>query len=353
MQANALYQNAVEAKAAIDAHDYEAAAVIAGRSLGTLPSMYSMGRDSVRMFNAFRQGGARQLGAYLAACFTGETPINTKRGAIRFDELTDQDEVLARHDVEPNGSLEFKHVEEIFRTFAPIWHLHVRDQVLRTTSEHPFWVRGKGWTAARELQPGDLLSSHDGQWIAVEECIDAGYEEAVYNCRVADYHTYFVGNSETWGFDVWAHNQCLNSIIGDNGELKAKDYVNKLPGYTVIGSVQNPSRHGIDIVARNADGKLVFFEVKASMTGVAPALSVAQGEGAQFFVWSRLNRAANGSGAWATADPKVIADAQKLVAELKKTALAAGVHPKTLIQGFVVRVTNLWSSTESIASSAW
>jgi hypothetical protein len=34
---------------------------------------------------------------------------------------------------------------------------------------------------------------------------DTGREEAVYNCRVAEYHTYFVGDDE-WGFSLWAHN---------------------------------------------------------------------------------------------------------------------------------------------------
>jgi hypothetical protein len=29
----------------------------------------------------------------------------------------------------------------------------------------------------------------------------------VYNCRVAEYHTYFVGDA-TWGWSVWAHNAC-------------------------------------------------------------------------------------------------------------------------------------------------
>jgi len=29
----------------------------------------------------------------------------------------------------------------------------------------------------------------------------------VYNLRIADYHTYFVGSRE-WGFSVWAHNAC-------------------------------------------------------------------------------------------------------------------------------------------------
>ena len=36
---------------------------------------------------------------------------------------------------------------------------------------------------------------------------DTGREEVVYNGRVAEYHTYFVGD-EGWGFSVWAHNSC-------------------------------------------------------------------------------------------------------------------------------------------------
>ena len=81
------------------------------------------------------------------------------------------------------------------------------ERVLRTTAEHPFWVRGRGWTATRQLRGGDALRSHDGQWRAVESVRDTGREEVVYNCRVAEYHTYFVGD-EQWGFSVWAHNSC-------------------------------------------------------------------------------------------------------------------------------------------------
>jgi len=65
---------------------------------------------------------------------------------------------------------------------------------------------------AAQLQPGDLLSSHDGQWVPVEEVYDTGEPETVYNLRVADFHTYFVG-SEEWGFSVWAHN-----AYGDVGD---------------------------------------------------------------------------------------------------------------------------------------
>jgi len=83
----------------------------------------------------------------------------------------------------------------------------VGGQVIRTTALHPFWVSGKGWLGAGELQPGDLLLSHDGQRVTVEEVFDSGEFETVYNLRVSEHHTYFVGG-KAWGFSVWAHNVC-------------------------------------------------------------------------------------------------------------------------------------------------
>jgi filamentous hemagglutinin len=57
------------------------------------------------------------------------------------------------------------------------------------------------------LRVGEALRSPDGQWIAVEGVRDTGRAEVVYNCRVAEYHTYFVG-VEGWSFSAWAHNSC-------------------------------------------------------------------------------------------------------------------------------------------------
>jgi hypothetical protein len=86
--------------------------------------------------------------------------------------------------------------------------VRARGRDIFTTAEHPFFVVGQGWRPAKELRPGDLLSSHDGREIAVEEVGETGEEVPVYNVRVADYHTYFVGCDE-WGFSVWAHNACI------------------------------------------------------------------------------------------------------------------------------------------------
>jgi hypothetical protein len=93
---------------------------------------------------------------------------------------------------------------------ATIADLKVDGKVIRTTLEHPFYERQRGWVAVRELQVGDELSSHDGQWIKVEEVRETGEWETVYNIRVSECHTYFVGTPE-WSFSVWAHNiSCPN-----------------------------------------------------------------------------------------------------------------------------------------------
>jgi hypothetical protein len=109
--------------------------------------------------------------------------------------------------------------------------------VVRTTPEHPFWVKGKGWTAAGALQAGDELSSHDGRWVAVEEVYDTGEFETVYNVRVAEHHTYFVGRQD-WGFSVWAHNaykeyveamEAAGAKAKPNAIRKRHADINKLP----------------------------------------------------------------------------------------------------------------------------
>ena len=66
--------------------------------------------------------------------------------------------------------------------------------MIRVTPKHPFYVRGRGWTAAAELRPGDSLRTASGGWIAVGAVVNNGQVEPVYNIQVAGLHTYFVRN---------------------------------------------------------------------------------------------------------------------------------------------------------------
>jgi hypothetical protein len=76
---------------------------------------------------------------------------------------------------------------------------------IRTTAEHPFYVKGKGWTPASSIKKGDMIRTEEG-WIEVTSSYDSGEYETVYNVRVSEFHTYFVGD-QSWGFSVWAHNR--------------------------------------------------------------------------------------------------------------------------------------------------
>jgi hypothetical protein len=89
--------------------------------------------------------------------------------------------------------------------------VHIGGQVIRPTDEHPFWVLDKGWTRACDLHLGDVLVGHDGRTVTVDDILDTREWETVYNFRVADHHTYFVGE-DAWGFSVWAHNACVQAI---------------------------------------------------------------------------------------------------------------------------------------------
>ena len=50
-----------------------------------------------------------------------------------------------------------------------------------------------------------MLDQH-GNWLPVTDLHETGASEPVYNCRVAEYHTYFTGQSTDGPWAVWAHN---------------------------------------------------------------------------------------------------------------------------------------------------
>jgi hypothetical protein len=143
-----------------------------------------------------------------SSCFVAGTPlvIDFEGNAIRIEQVRVGDWLLSRSENDPNGPLALKQVLAVFLRVGRILHLHVRERVIRTTTEHPFWVVNRGeWLSASRLEIGDVVVGYDGQCSTVEDLLDTGAYETVYNVRVAGYHTYFVGGKE-WGFSVWAHN---------------------------------------------------------------------------------------------------------------------------------------------------
>jgi Pretoxin HINT domain len=142
------------------------------------------------------------------ACFAASTPLRTPWGSLNIENIRVGDLVLSRDENDPSGIPTPKTVEEVFVNEGLVWHLHVGNEVVRTSAEHPFFVAGRDWTPCNELKVGDLLLCEDGTWARVDDLLDTGECETLYNIRVADFHTYFVGCDE-WGFSVWAHNTCI------------------------------------------------------------------------------------------------------------------------------------------------
>ncbi len=157
-------------------------------------------------------GDANACSVLNAGCFAAGTKLWTPDGYRNVEEIEEGEFVYSRDEWDPNGAIEAKTVEKKFERMGRILHLHlIGGELIRTTPEHPFFVspsptrkQGGEWVAAGALMSGDEIRTDSG-WATVEDVFDTGCYETVYNLRVAEHHTYFVG-ADDWGFSVWAHN---------------------------------------------------------------------------------------------------------------------------------------------------
>lgn len=87
-------------------------------------------------------------------------------------------------------------------------HLHIESAIIDTTTTHPFYVVGKGFVAAADIQKGDKIYALDGSLVEVKDVEIEKLEEeiSVYNLEVEENHTYFVGEEA-----VLVHNSCGGS----------------------------------------------------------------------------------------------------------------------------------------------
>ena len=170
--------------------------------------------------------------------------------------------------------------------------MHVGGRVIRTTDEHPFWIVDRGWTPVRDLNVGDKLITDDGRQKLVEDLHETGQWETVYNLRVSDYHTYFVGCAE-WGFAVWAHNAAYEVLDLTNGEfaLVKKGHttpIEPIPGEPIRGK-------SVDEVMKLADKYGIERSEIAPKTKIKPYADPtrrpAYGEGQVEEVWKNAQDA--------------------------------------------------------------
>ena len=108
-------------------------------------------------------------------------------------------------------------LETYIREVTTLVHLTVNGEEIVTTVNHPFYVQSRGFVEAGKLLVGDKLLDVNGNVLLVENFDVELTEEPVkvYNFKVEDFHTYFVGTSQ-----IMVHNSDCG--IQENGYVDAK-----------------------------------------------------------------------------------------------------------------------------------
>ncbi len=132
-----------------------------------------------------------------ASCFAKGTQVRTLAGMMPIEEIHVGDEVLSQ---DPStGELAYKPVlETTLRRPTERIRISLPDEAIDATGGHPFWASGRGWQMAKELKAGTPLHSFSGA-VPVEKVETVAPDKAWYdfshNLVVADFGTYFVGES--------------------------------------------------------------------------------------------------------------------------------------------------------------
>jgi hypothetical protein len=95
--------------------------------------------------------------------------------------------------------------------------LRTTGETIHVTPEHPIKVKGKGWTEAQKLRPGDVLDASRGAHVEVISLArrNVSPPEKVYNLETWPDHTFLVGNQ-----GILVHNGgCITPPAGATFEV--------------------------------------------------------------------------------------------------------------------------------------
>jgi LysM repeat protein len=174
-----------------------------GRAIGAI---FRDGADAAHDVQAAERVAAMQGDA----CFAAGTLVHTRDGLKPIEAITVGDVVLAQPEFQ--GERGYRRVREIFRrdpqdlVQVTIGSGSCREAIAATL-EHPFWVKGAGWTGAQHLNEGQIVELADGRDARIVSVERVSEQQPVFNFAVDGFHTYYVGE-----LGVWVHNA---SSVGD------------------------------------------------------------------------------------------------------------------------------------------
>jgi len=153
-------------------------------------ALYNGFQIAVNALAVFTAGAASTM-----KCFVAGTLILTAAGLVAIENIKAGDKVIATNP-ETFEVAEKTVLETYVRETMELLHLRIGGEVIKTTVDHPFYVKDVGFVEAVNLQVGDKLVDSKGNVLVVEEkkLKITGKPVKVYNFKVNDFHTYHVGN---------------------------------------------------------------------------------------------------------------------------------------------------------------
>ena len=131
------------------------------------------------------------------ACFVAGTKVYTESGLMNIEDVKEGMKVYSRN--LETGANELREVlATSVRTIrTATYKVTVNGEVIESTDNHPYYVKGKDFVEAKDLVKGDVLVDANGEEHIIEsvELIDNSNVVTVYNMNVEGNHNYYVGDS--------------------------------------------------------------------------------------------------------------------------------------------------------------
>jgi hypothetical protein len=134
-------------------------------------------------------------------CFVAGTKIYTNKGVVNIETLREGMKVYS-YNLKSN-QVELKPVIKFFkRNVQEVYSITVGKEDINVTSEHPFFVEGKGWIKVKDLEEGDLLITAKGKTKRIINITKKTIAVNVYNIEVEGNHNFYVT-----GTKILVHNK--------------------------------------------------------------------------------------------------------------------------------------------------
>ena len=184
-------------------------------------------------------------------CFVAGTKILTEHGKKNIEDVKTEDKVWLWN--ENTKKQELNPVVQLFRNNKrDMVYITVGGEKITTTTEHPFYVKGKGWVRAKTLLDTDMLICYNGDVLKIGNVQIEYAENAVqtYNFEVEGNHNYYVGDRS-----VLAHNVCVAREGSFRADVKLGGEANHKVGHAHIFEGSNKIA-SVDATGNVLAGKL-------------------------------------------------------------------------------------------------